>query len=152
MKTMETAASILLILTGDDPASAVQAAFQQAQTTSKPLHVLQILTSDLYRFGHQDLVATRPSKKDFLLHIRNEVLERGKTEVRALEDAAHERGISLEIVTVEAEDIVSASLDEARKGYQTIYLPKQPKGLFPLFKTSLANCLKKKTSSKIISC
>ena len=149
---MDTAASILLILTGANPGDAVQAAFWHAKSTSRPLHVLQILTSDLYRYGHQDLVATRPSKREFLLHIRNEVIERGNAAARALEDKAREMGISLKMESMESEDIFAACLAEAKKGYAIIFLPKQPKKLFPVFKRPLADYLRKKTSSEIVSC
>jgi hypothetical protein len=143
---------ILLILTGEESGAAIQAALQHARATSKRLRAFQILTSDLYHYGHQDLVATRPSKRQFLLHIREEVLERGRATARALEDKAGELGISLEIETVESEDILSASLTEAKKGYEIIFLPKQPKKLFPLFKKTLAAHLRKKTLGEIVPC
>jgi hypothetical protein len=149
---MDTAASILLILTGEDCNLAIQTAFRHAQATSKRLRVLQILTSDLYHYGHHDLVATRPSKREFLLHIRKEVLERGETAARALEDKARGMGISLEIETVESEDRFSTSLAEAKKGYEIIFLPKETKKLFPLFKRTLEFYLKNKTSATIIAC
>jgi hypothetical protein len=143
---------ILLILTGEECGAAIQAALQHARVASKRLRVFQILTSDLYRYGHQDLVATRPSKRQFLLHIREEVLERGRATALALEDQARELGISLEIETVESEDILSASLEEARKGYEIIFLPKQPKRLFPLFKNTLVAHLRKKIPCGIVAC
>jgi hypothetical protein len=149
---MAAAASILLILAGEDCSPAIQAAFRHAQSTSKRLRVLQILTSDLYHYGHHDLVATRPSKREFLLHIREEVLERGRLAVRALEDKAGEMGIALEIESVESEDMFSTSLTEANKEYEIIFLPNQKKKFFPLFKKTLETYLKNRTSSEIISC
>jgi nucleotide-binding universal stress UspA family protein len=149
---MHTATPVLLILTGDDSAAAAQAALAHAREASKPLHVLQILNSDLYRYGHQDLVATRPSKREFLLHIRNEVIEQGNALARALQDKAREMGIPLEIDSMESEDSMAACLAEAKKGYDIIFLPRQEKKLFPLFKRTLAECLRKKTSSRVISC
>jgi hypothetical protein len=149
---MDEAASILLILTGEDCSHAIQAALRHARSASKRLRVIQILTSDLYRYGHHDLVATRPSKREFLLHIRKEVLERGKTAALALEDKAREMSVSLEIETVESEDPFSTSLAEAKKGYEIIFLPKEAKKLFPLFKRTLESYLKNKTSSSIIAC
>jgi hypothetical protein len=113
---------------------------------------MQILTSDLYRYGHQDLVATRPSKKQFLLHIRNEVLERGKAETRLIEETAREMGISLETVTIESEDAYSISLAEVKKGYGIVFLPKQERKLFPLFQRTLADYLRRKTAARIIAC
>jgi hypothetical protein len=149
---MDMAAPILLILTGEDCSHAVQTAFLHAQSTSKRLRVLQILTSDLYHYGHHDLVATRPSKREFLFHIRREVLERGETNIRALEDKAREMSVSLEIETVESEDSFSISLAEAKKDYEIIFLPKETKKLFPLFKRTLESYLKHKTSSTLIAC
>jgi hypothetical protein len=143
---------VLLILTGEECGSAIHAALQYASSTSMRLRVFQILTSDLYRYGHQDLIATRPSKRQFLLHIREEVLERGRTTAKALEDKAKELGISLEIETVESEDILSAALAEAKKGYEIIFLSKQPRKLFPLFKKTLAAYLRKQTPGEIVAC
>jgi hypothetical protein len=143
---------ILLILTGEECGAAIQAALQHARSASKRLRAFQILTSDLYHYGHQDLVATRPSKRQFLLHIREEVLERGKAIAQTLEDQAREFGISLEIETVESEDILSTALSEAKKSYEIIFLPKQPKKLFPLFKKTLVAHLRKNTPGEIIAC
>jgi hypothetical protein len=149
---MDTALSILLILTGENCSRAMQTALAQAQLTSQRLRVIQILTSDLYHYGHHDLVATRPSKREFLLYIREEVLARGKATARALEDKAGEMNISLDIETVESEDLFSTSLAEAKKGYEIIFLPKATKRLFPLFQRTLESYLKNKTSSAIIAC
>jgi hypothetical protein len=149
---MAAMASILLLLTGEDSRNVTQAAFRYAKSTSKRLRVVQILASDLYHYGHQDLVATRPSKRQFLLHIRDEVLARGKAQAQALEDMAAKMGIPLEIESIESEDIFSASLEEAKKGYDIVFLPKQEKKLFPLFKKTLAACLEKKIASEIVSC
>jgi len=149
---MDAANAVLLILTAENSGNAVKAALEYARSTAQPLHAIQILTSDLYRYGHHDLIATRPSKREFLLHIRNEVLERGKAQSEALQNAAREAGVSLEMKTVESEDIFPACTAEAGKGYARIFLPKQERKLFPLFQKNLATFLKKKTSSEIILC
>jgi hypothetical protein len=150
--TAGTDRPILLILTGEDCGNAVHAAFERARITSNRLRAIQILNSDLYHYGHQDLVATRSSKRAFLLHIREEVLERGKAQARDLENKAREAAISLEIETIESEDVFSTSLAEVKKGCTIVFLPKQEKKLFPLFKTTLAAHLRKKSSSEIVSC
>jgi hypothetical protein len=147
-----TGRPILLILAGEDCGKAIQAAFEYAKSTSKRLCVIQILTSDLYHYGHHDLVASRHSKRQFLLHIRKEVLERGKAEARVLEDKAREIGVSLEIATIESEDIFAAALAEAKKGYDIVFLPKQKKKLFPLFKSTLAAYIRKKIPGGIVDC
>jgi hypothetical protein len=141
---------ILLILTGEDNANAEEAAFSCAKSTSKKLVVLQILTSNLYHYGHQDIIATRPSKRQFLLHIRDEVLERGKAKAKAMAEKAEEEGIALEILSVESEDVVSAASDEAKKSYDAIFVSGEKRRLFPLFEKTLAQHLQKKTSSRII--
>jgi hypothetical protein len=143
---------ILLILLNEDCRKAIAAAFEYAKSNLKPLDVIQILSSDLYHYGHQDLVATRSSKRQFLLHIRDEVLQRGRAEAQALEAAAYEMGLSLRIETIESEDIYAASLAETQKGYEIIFVPKQEIRVFPLFKKTLAAYLQKKASGRIISC
>jgi nucleotide-binding universal stress UspA family protein len=142
---------ILLIVTHENCGKAVEAAFNHARRTSGTVHVLQILTSDLYHYGHQDLVATRHSKREFLLHIREEVLERGSTALQALEDRARNLGIILETSVVESEDLYAASLSEAKKGYDVIFLPEQERKLFPLFKKTLAEYLQKRFPDRVFS-
>jgi hypothetical protein len=141
-----------LILAGDNCRNAIDAALHHAKSTSQILHVIQILASDLYHYGHHDLVATRPSKREFLLYIREEVVERGKAEIRVLEQAAGEQGVCLDVDTIESEDPFSAALAEARKGYGIIFLPETRKKLLPLFKKTLAEYLRTKTAAKIIPC
>jgi hypothetical protein len=143
---------MLLILAGEDCREAIRAALCHAKSTSKRLHVVQILSSNLYPYGHQDLVATRPSKRQFLLYIRDEVVKRGEAEIRELEESAIEMGILLEVQTIESEDILSAALSEAKKGYDIVFLPKIKKKLFPLFERTLARHLQKKTSGRIVPC
>jgi nucleotide-binding universal stress UspA family protein len=142
---------ILLIVTHENCGKAVEAAFNHARRTSGTVHVLQILTSDLYHHGHHDLVATRHSKRQFLLHIREEVLERGGTALQALEDHARNLGIILETSVVESENLYAASLSEAKKGYDVIFLPEQKRKLFPLFKRTLAEYLQRRLPGRIFS-
>jgi hypothetical protein len=144
--------STLLVLAGDGYRDAMNAALRHAQSTSKQLSVIQVLNSDLYHYGHQDLVATRSSKRQFLLHVRDEVIKRGEEEIRALEEAAQTLGVSLEISSVESEDIYSTCLSEAQKGYDSVFVSKQKSRIFPLFKKTLAEYLRKKTKSRVISC
>lgn len=143
---------MLFILTGEDCGKAIREAFSYAQSASTRLHVTQILGSNLYHYGHHDLVATRPFKREFLLYIREEVLERGKEEILALEELAAEMGVSLEVDSIESEDILSTALSEAKKGYDIIFLPRQKKKLFPLFKRTLPGFLQKKISCRIVLC
>lgn len=143
---------ILLILAGEDCSGAIREAFSHAKSNSKRLRVTQILGSNLYPYGHQDLVATRPSKREFLLYIREEVLKRGKVEIMALEKLAGEMEITLDVNSIESEDVPSAALSEVREGYDIVFLPRQKKKLFPLFKRPLHKYLQKKISCRIVPC
>ena len=143
---------ILLILTDEESAKAEEAAFSYAKQNSKRLVVLQILTSNLYHYGHQDIIATRPSKRQFLLHIRDEVMERGKVKTKAMAEKAQREGIALEVAAVESEDILSTAAAEAKKGYNTIFLQREKRKLFPLFERTLARHLRKKTDSRVVEC
>jgi len=143
---------MLLILSGEDCREAIRNAFRHAKSGSKRLQVTQILSSNLYPYGHQDLVATRPSKREFLLYIREEVLKRGEEEILALKKLAGEMEISLEVNTIESEDVLSAALLEAKKGYDIVFIPKQKKKLLPLFKRTLYRYLQKNFSGRIVPC
>lgn len=72
--------------------------------------------------------------------------------IKALEDQAREAVVDLEITVVESEDIFSASLSEAKKRYDIVFLPKQERKLFPLFKRTLAEYLQRKLPGRIILC
>ena len=98
------------------------------------------------------MVAPRLNKRTFLLYIRDQVLERGKIEASELSERAGEMGISLEIDPVETDDVISTVIAEAKKGYEKIFLPKEKKKLFPIFKKTMAQHLKRKVSGRIISC
>jgi len=143
---------ILIILNGENRENAVAKAFSTAQSDSRKVKVLQILDSGLYHYAHNDLVAPRLSKRTFLLFIREQVLEQGRIEADALSERAGKMGISLEIDSVETDDITSTVIAEARKGYEKIYLPKEEKKLFPIFKKTIAQHLKRKVPGRVISC
>ena len=144
--------SVLLILTGKDSASTEEAAFGYAQSVSKELVVLQILTSDLYHYGHHDVIATRPSKRQFLLYVRDEVLACAKEKATALEDRAKGLGIGVEFLAVESEDVASAAAKEAEKGYDAIFVSREKRSFFPLLERSLGQYLKKRKVGKIVEC
>ena len=143
---------ILVVLNGGDSENAVSQAFGTARSGSKNVKVLQILDSELYHYGHHDLVAPRLNKQRFLLYIREQVLERGRIEADRLRERAAEMGICLEIDPVETDDVVATVIAEAQKGYEVIYLPKEEKKFFPIFKRTIAQHLKKKVPGEIISC
>ena len=143
---------ILIVFNGSGSGNAVDAAFQAAQSSSRKAKVLQILDSDLYHYGHNDLVAPRLNKQRFLLYIRDQVLERGGAEAHELREKARNMGVSLEIDPVETEDVVSTVIAEAEKGYEMIYLAKEKKKLFPLLQKHLATQLRKKFAGKVVEC
>ena len=143
---------ILIVLNGENSENAVQRAFRDARSDSRKVKVLQILDSGLYHYGHNDLVAPRLNKRTFLLYIREQVLDRGRIEADELSERAGEMGISLEIDPVETDDVISTVIAEARKGYEKIYLPKEEKKLFPIFKKTIEQHLKREVPGRIISC
>ena len=143
---------ILIVLNGESSENAVKQAFRTVRSDSSKVKVLQILDSGLYHYGHHDLVAPRLNKRRFLLYIRDQVLERGKIEASELSERAGEMGISLEIDPVETDDVISTVIAEAKKGYEKIFLPKEKKKLFPIFKKTMEQHLRRKVSGRIISC
>ncbi len=143
---------ILIVLNGDNRENAVEQAFHAARSGSGKVKVLQILDSGLYHYAHNDLVAPRLSKRTFLLYIRELVLEKGRVEADELVRKACEMGISLDITPVETDDVISTVIAEAEKGYDEIFLPKEKKKLFPLFKRTIEQHLKKKVPARVIAC
>ena len=143
---------ILIILNGDNRGNAIEQAFHTAQSDSKKVKILQILDSALYHYAHNDLVAPRLNKRTFLLYIREDVLEKGRIEAGELIRKAGEMGISLEIDPIETDDVISTVINEAKKGYDEIYLPKEEKKLFPLFKRTMEQHLRKKAPGRVIAC
>jgi hypothetical protein len=53
---------------------------------------------------------------------------------------------------VESEDILSTAAEEARKGYDTVFLERKKRKHFPLFENTLARHLQKKTDSRVVEC
>ena len=143
---------ILIVFNGSGSGNAADAAFRAAQSSSRKAKVLQILDSDLYHYGHNDLVAPRLNKQRFLLYIRDQVLERGGVEAQELREKARNMGVSLEIDPVETDDVVSTVIAEAGKGYEMIYLSKEKKNLFPRLQKHLATQLRKKFAGKVVEC
>jgi len=148
----EIVKDILVIYNGDASAQAVEEALHTAMSESRRARVLQILDSELYHYGHNDLVAPRLSKQRFLLYIRNQVIEQGGKEADILAQKARSMGVSLDIKPVETDDLVSTVLDEVNKGYEIIFLAKEKKRIFPLLKKNLARELRKATAVRVVEC
>lgn len=143
---------ILVIYDGAGSAKAIDAALQTAQSESRRARVLQILDSELYHYGHNDLVAPRLNKQRFLMYIRSEVLRESSMEAERIFMKAQKMGVSLEIEPVETDDLVSTVLAEAEKGYELIFLTKEKKRIFPLIKKNLARELRKLLAVRVVEC
>lgn len=135
---------ILLILTGEDDDEAQEAAFQEASKTGDRLIVFQLLTSELYHYGRHDLIATWPTKRDFLSHIRGEVSRKGRLVREELKSKAEKLNISVEIYAVESEDPISAILARIKEGdCKMIFIKKEKRSVFPILKRTIAERLAK---------
>jgi len=131
---------------------AIDKAFRYAETASKPVVVLQIINSDLYHYGHNDIILTAAAKTRFLFYVRDQVLKRGKDRERMLEERAKKQGISLEVYSVESEDPASSAIEEAKNGYDVIFLPKESKRLFPIFNKTVEQHLRKEIPGAVVVC
>jgi hypothetical protein len=143
---------ILVVHKVSESQNAVDEALRVAKSDSRKARVLQILDSGLYLYGHNDLVAPRLSKRTFLLYIRDQVLEQGGIEAEEIRRKAKKMGIELEIDPVETDDLVSTVVDEAKKGYEMVFLAREKKKLFPLLHKHLATHLRKKSDARVIEC
>jgi hypothetical protein len=145
--------SKVLLVTGvGETAGAETAAFAYAKNSSATVVALQVVTSNLYHYGHVDLIATRPSKRDFLLYIRDEMVARAKTEAERLQHRAEGFGVDLEIKTVETEDVRKTLVDEATCGYTAVFMAPQKRKLFPLLERNLNKVMKKSAPCEVVVC
>ena len=142
---------VLLVLQGAASEKAEDAAFSDPRAYSEGMTVLQILDSDLYHYGHNDLVATRPSKRDFLHYIRHEVVVTAKEKSEALNRKADRLGVKVKVVISETEDAASAIIEEAGKGYSTVFLPREKRKIFPLLRKNIEKELRKRLSCPVLS-
>jgi hypothetical protein len=144
---------ILIVFNGSGSEHAAEEGFRAAQSSTRKVKVLQILDSELYHYGHNDLVAPRLNKQRFLFYIREQVLERGEIEADQLREKARNMGVPLELDPVETDDVLATVIAEARKGYEMIYLAKEKKRLFPLLgMRTLEQSLRKRGFRNIIPC
>jgi nucleotide-binding universal stress UspA family protein len=132
--------------------NAVEEAFNYARSKSRSVVAVQVLYSDLYHYGHTDLLLPGPGKKRFLLYVRDEVLKQAMGREKALRERARRQGIALEVRSVESQDPASTAVEEAKKGYDAIFLPKERKRRFPLLKRNVEQQLRKQVLTPIISC
>ena len=145
--------NILIVVNGSASEHAVEEGLRAARSSSCKAKVLQILYSELYHYGRNDLVAPRLNKAIFLYYIRDQVLERGALEADQLREKARNMGVPLVIEPVETDDVVATVIAEAKKGYETIYVAKEKKRLFPLLTSrTLETSLRKKGFANIVAC
>jgi len=145
--------SRVLLITGvGESAGAEAAAFAYAKDNSATVVALQVVTSSLYHYGHVDLIATRPSKRDFLLYIREEIVANAKAEADRLQKVAAKSGVDLELMTVETEDVRSTVVDAAKDGYSAVFMPRQKRRIFPLIEKNLGRELIKKAPCRVVLC
>lgn len=123
-----------------------------AKENLKNLVVLQILTSDLYHWGFNDIILSGPAKARFIGHIREEIMKNSLEVTKILEERADQERISMEVHKRETMDPVSVALEEASKDYELVFLRKEKKKLFPIFKKTLDDHLKKELSIPVITC
>lgn len=126
-------------------------AFQYAKQSSKSIVALQILSSDLYHWGLNDNILSGPAKVKFVGHIREQLLDKSFETAEMLKKKAEEHGIPIEIKKIEVNDICSAALEEACRGYDRIFIAKEKRKIFPLFKKNMEQYLRKNVSIPIES-
>ena len=126
-------------------------AFVYAKKHSKRVVALQILSSDLFHWGFNDTILPGPAKSKFIGHIREELLNRSHESTTMLKEMAQRNKVPLEIRKVETREPTSAALEEAEKGYDRIFMGKEKKRLFPIFKKTIEQHLQKGVSTPITS-
>jgi len=126
-------------------------AIDYANTHAKKVVALQILSSDLFHWGFNDTILPGPAKTRFIGHIREELLSRSHESAIMLKEMAQRNKVPLEIRKVETREPSSAALEEAAKGYDRIFMGKEKKRLFPVFKKTVEQQLRKGVSTPITS-
>ena len=108
---------------------------------------LQTLSSDLFHWGFNDTILPGQAKTRFIGYIREELLSRSLDSTIMLKEMAQRNKVPLEIRRVETREPTSAALEEAEKGYDRIFMGKEKKRLFPIFKKTIEQQLRKGVST-----
>lgn len=124
-------------------------AFLYAERESKQVVVLQVLSSDLYHWGICDNILSGQAKMRFVGYIREQILGKAADVTKMLEQKAEQHGVSIQIKRIETDDPVSAAVQEAGGGYHRVFIGKEKKKLFPLFKRTMGQHLRKHTTIPI---
>ena len=130
---------------------AADKAFNYASRSSGRLVALQLLTSDLFHWGMNDNILSGAAKMRFIGHVREQVMEKSHDTSKMLRHKAMKYGVSLEIKSVETDDPVFAAFEEARGDYERIFIAKEKEKVFPLFKKSMGQYLRKKITIPIVA-
>ena len=141
---------ILIVLDLESQDSFLKRALDAARSLQKTAVALQILTSHLYYYGFKDYLAGGRAKTDFLLYIRQEVMERGRKQAAHLLDMAKALRVQLRVKTVETENRVAEIVAEAHKGYDLVIVAREPRRLFPLLHRSLAQEVERKAGCRVL--
>jgi hypothetical protein len=126
-------------------------AFLYARRSSKRLVAFQVLASDLFHWGLNDNILSGPAKMRFIGHIREQLLDKSLETTKMLRQKAIQYGVSFEIKKVETDDPSSAALEEARGDYDRVFIGKEKKKIFPLFKKSMGQLLRKNVTVPVVS-
>ncbi len=126
-------------------------AFVYAKEHAKKVVALQILNSDLFHWGFNDTILSGPAKTRFIGYIREELLKRSHESTIMLKEVAQRNKVPLEIRKVETREPSSTALEEAEKGYDRIFMEKEKRRLFPVFKKTMEQQLRKGVSTPIMS-
>ena len=140
--------------TGDDFSVneyAAKKAFIYAGQSSRYVVALQILSSNLFHWGLCDNISSGTAKVRFVSHVREQLLIKSQETTRMLEQIAGEYNVSYEIKKVETDDPASAAIEEARGDYDRIFMGKEENRIFPLFKKSMGQILRKKITVPIVA-
>lgn len=127
----------------DQPA--IDAAFNWAVDSNKKIVVLQLLDSHLYSYGKNDYIVPSYARTQFLMHIQTNMEEDGAEREKQLLRRAEQMNIAMVIKTVETDDAAGFVTQEAGKGYDRIFVPREKRALFPVLREpTLAKALRKK--------
>ena len=126
-------------------------AFAYAKKHTKRVVALQVLSSNLFHWGFNDAILPGPAKTRFIGHIREELLSRSHESTIMLKEMAQRNKVPLEIRRLETREPTSAALEEAEKGYDRIFMGKEKKKLFPIFRKTIEQQLRKGVSTPITS-
>lgn len=130
---------------------AAERAFLYASQASRPLVAVQLLTSDLFHWGMCDNILSGQAKMRFIGYVREQILNKSVETTRMLEEKSRRYDVVLEIKKIETDDPSSAALSEAAGGYDRIFIAHEKKKIFPLFKKSMGQHLRSKTSVPVVA-